>query len=120
MGQKPVARLGDISDHGGVIISSGTKYRDSTDGKLVARVGDYHSCPIPGHGVSAIITGSPKVRSEGSLVAAITSVTGCGATIIAGSKTTTVPMGTGGSGDANAFILDNDLHDVLNGPSTLG
>ncbi len=120
MGQYPVARIGDTSDHGGIIISSGTKYRDSTDGKLVARVGDHHSCPIPGHGVTAIITGSPKVRSEGSLVAAITSVTGCGAKINSGSKTTTVPMQGGGAGNENAFILDNNDHDQLNGPSVMG
>jgi uncharacterized Zn-binding protein involved in type VI secretion len=112
MAQQPVARLGDTSDHGGVIISSGSKYR--CDGILVARVGDLHSCPIPGHGITAINTGSGKVRSEGKSVAAITSVTGCGANIITGSPTTRVPMEPGGEGtNGQPFTLDDPVYGML-------
>jgi uncharacterized Zn-binding protein involved in type VI secretion len=82
----PVARIGDGSDHGGVIVSSAAK--TIVEGKLVARVGDLHSCPIPGHGVTAIATGSPKVIVEGQLIARTTSVAGCGAVIIGGAQKT--------------------------------
>jgi uncharacterized Zn-binding protein involved in type VI secretion len=115
MSQQPVARLGDTSDHGGVIISSGSKYR--CDGILVARMGDSHSCPIPGHGITAITTASPKVKSEGQYVAAITSVTGCGAIIQTGSPTTTVPMD--GAGESNAFILDNGTKGKMDSTSAI-
>jgi uncharacterized Zn-binding protein involved in type VI secretion len=111
MSQQPVARLGDTSDHGGVIISAGSKYR--CDGILVARVGDLHSCPIPGHGITAITTGSGKVKSEGQFVAAITSATGCGATIITGSPTTRVPMEAGSGGSGQPFTLDDPVYGLL-------
>ena len=77
MSQQPVARLGDSSSHGGTIISHGSKFR--CDGIYVARLGDLHSCPLPHHGITSITTASPRVKSEGQYVAAITSVTGCGA-----------------------------------------
>jgi uncharacterized Zn-binding protein involved in type VI secretion len=124
MSQQPVARLGDTSDHGGTIISYGTKFR--CDGILVARLGDAHSCPT--HGITSITTASPKVKSEGQFVAAITSEAGCGAKIITGSPSTTVPMvggisgggGGGAIGGGGRFILNNSLHDILNGRSILG
>lgn len=53
-----VVRLGDGSDHGGVVISaSGTVF---AEGSGVARLGDLHDCPIPGHGVTPIVSGSPN------------------------------------------------------------
>lgn len=82
----PVARLGDKSDHGGVIISSASK--TTCEGKLVARVGDLHSCPIPGHGVTPIVTGSPQYTTEGQKTARTSSLTGCGAHIIGGATKT--------------------------------
>jgi uncharacterized Zn-binding protein involved in type VI secretion len=118
MSQQPVARLGDTSDHGGTIISYGTKFR--CDGILVARMGDLHSCPIPGHGITPIITASPKVRSEGQFVAAVTSVAQCGAIINSGSPSTTVPMAGAAGGGGGRFILNNSLHDILNSYSLLG
>ena len=86
-----VARLGDGSDHGGVIISSASK--TSVNGILVARVGDSHSCPIPGHGITTIASGSGHFSCEGALVAVIGSVCGCGAKISVGSTNTTAPLG---------------------------
>jgi uncharacterized Zn-binding protein involved in type VI secretion len=85
-----VARLGDVSDHGGVIITSASV--TTVNGILVARVGDLHSCPIPGHGVTAITNGSGNFVSEGAVTAVIGSVCGCGATIISGGATTTAPL----------------------------
>jgi uncharacterized Zn-binding protein involved in type VI secretion len=116
MSQQPVARLGDTSDHGGTIISYGTKFR--CDGILVARLGDSHSCPT--HGITPIITASPKVRSEGQFVAAVTSVAQCGAIINSGSPSTTVPMAGVAGGGGGRFILNNSLHDILNSYSLLG
>jgi uncharacterized Zn-binding protein involved in type VI secretion len=54
------------------------------EGKLVARVGDMHQCPIEGHGTTPIQTGSPNHVTENQKTARTSSVTGCGATIIGG------------------------------------
>jgi uncharacterized Zn-binding protein involved in type VI secretion len=51
-------------------------------------VGDLHSCPIPGHGVTAIVTGASRFSCEGNLVALDTSICGCGASIIATASVT--------------------------------
>ena len=57
-----VIRLGDGSSHGGVVTSaSSTVY---AEGKLVARRGDSHSCPLDGHGTTAITTGSDNTYIE--------------------------------------------------------
>jgi len=85
-----VVRLGDISDHGGVVISSAaTTY---VDGILVARAGDLHSCPIPGHGVTPIINGSGNFYCEDSVTAVTGSICYCGAIIITGSADTLAPL----------------------------
>ena len=116
MAQRPVARLGDVSSHGGVIISSGTFYRDSFDNKLVARRGDLHSCPLPRHGITPIVTASSKVRSQGKAVAGITSVCGCGAVITSGSTTTTIPMGkTIGDFGGDVFIVNDPAAGLMDG-----
>ena len=82
----PQARLGDISSHGGVIIASAS--RTLANGIPVARMGDLHSCPIPGHGVTPIITGSLTTITEGKPNARIGDMTGCGAVIVTGSMNT--------------------------------
>jgi uncharacterized Zn-binding protein involved in type VI secretion len=122
MAQQKVARLGDLSSHGGTIISSGTKVRDSADGKLISRKSDLHSCPIPYHGITPIITASSRVRSQGKAVAAITSVCGCGAVILRGSMATYVPMGGPAAGDAGGgpFITNSVVSGVMNSSSVLG
>ena len=81
-----VARLGDMSDHGGQIITAASKTQ--VEGKMVARVTDQHTCPIPGHGVTPIQTGSPQWNAEGQKVARTGSVCGCGASIIGGATKT--------------------------------
>jgi uncharacterized Zn-binding protein involved in type VI secretion len=96
MSQEKVARLGDTSDHGGVIISASTTFY--ADGKLVAAVGDLHSCPIPGHGITAITNGSGKFFAEGNVVAVVNSLCGCGARINTGSLKFFAPFDGGGGG----------------------
>lgn len=87
-----VARLGDTSDHGGVIITSASTTK--VNGVLVARVGDIHYCPIPGHGNTAIVlTGSSNFKCEGAVTAVVGSLAGCGAAINSGGATTTAPIG---------------------------
>ncbi|WP_251048173.1 PAAR domain-containing protein [Halomonas sp. ISL-56] len=44
--------------------------------KPVARKGDLHRCPIPGHGTTEIVSGSPS-QVEGQPVARVSDKTGC-------------------------------------------
>ncbi|ABB37744.1 MULTISPECIES: PAAR domain-containing protein [Pseudomonadati] len=80
------ARLGDISSHGGVIITGASRTLDN--GMPVARMGDLHVCPIPGHGVTPIVTGSFDTITEGLPNARIGDITACGAIIVTGSPDT--------------------------------
>jgi uncharacterized Zn-binding protein involved in type VI secretion len=80
---KSQARLGDRSDHGGTIITAAA--RTYVNGIPATRKGDLHSCPIKGHGVTAIVTGSEKTTIEGLPAARVGDRTGCGAVIISGS-----------------------------------
>jgi uncharacterized Zn-binding protein involved in type VI secretion len=82
----PVARLGDTSNHGGTIITAASS--TFINGKLAARKGDLHSCPIPGHGVTPITSGSDSVIVEGRPIARIGDTVGCGAIINSGSPDT--------------------------------
>jgi len=83
---RPQARLGDISSHGGVIITRAMQ--TVVNGRPVARMGDLHACPIPGHGVTPIVTGSLNTVTEGMPNARIGDVTACGAVIVTGSPDT--------------------------------
>ncbi len=82
----PIARLGDKSSHGGTIITVAS--RTYVNGRLVARKGDLHSCPIEGHGITPITSGSDSVLIEGQPAARIGDSVGCGATIATGSPDT--------------------------------
>ncbi|MEL7895289.1 PAAR domain-containing protein [Vreelandella neptunia] len=53
--------------------------------KPIARKGDLHRCPMPGHGATEIIIGSSS-KVEGQPAARVGDKTGCGATIIEGSS----------------------------------
>lgn len=79
----PIARLGDMSDHGGVIITASPNWK--CNGIPIARVTDQHSCPLPGHGVTPIESGSPNWSVNGLAMARVGSVCGCGAVISSGS-----------------------------------
>ena len=85
MSSYPVARVGDTSDHGGVIID--TPLVDTfADGIKIAAIGSLHACPIPFHGTTPIIS-SPinNVKGTGITLAMVGSVAGCGAVINSGS-----------------------------------
>lgn len=79
----PVARLGDPSNHGGTIISASPNVR--ANGIAVARHGDLHSCPLPGHGITAISSISSGKHVNGQRVLTVGAVAGCGAVISGGS-----------------------------------
>ncbi|MHB1462003.1 MAG: PAAR domain-containing protein [Armatimonadota bacterium] len=77
------ARLGDISSHGGTIITGSLSV--ITGGRPVARMGDMHVCPVPGHGVTRIVTGSMSTLADGRPSAGLSDIAGCGAVIVTGS-----------------------------------
>ncbi|MHB9038473.1 MAG: PAAR domain-containing protein [Armatimonadota bacterium] len=79
-----IARLGDTSDHNGVIISAAS--RTLVNGKPVARKGDMHSCPM--HGVTPIVSGSERLLIEGMPAARVGDSAACGAIITSGSPNT--------------------------------
>ncbi len=81
---RPQARLGDVSSHGGVIVSAAR--RTLVDGRPAARMGDLHACPVPFHGVTRIVSGASKTLIEGRPAARVGDVTGCGAMIVSGSR----------------------------------
>lgn len=85
---RPQARLGDVSSHGGMIVTGAL--RTLVNGRPAARMGDLHVCPAPGHGVTPIVTGSPGALTEGKPNARVGDRTGCGATIVTGSPDTLV------------------------------
>jgi uncharacterized Zn-binding protein involved in type VI secretion len=75
-----VAILGTTSSHGGTVTSASGTHLLTAAG-AVCVVGDLHSCPISGHGVTAILTGASNSISNGKALAIAGSVTGCGATL---------------------------------------
>lgn len=76
---KAVVLLGDSSDHGGTVISSGTS-KIIVEGKAVVVDGALHSCPLDGHGVTPI-TGNSAVLAEGKKIVVTGATAGCGAKI---------------------------------------
>jgi len=85
---RPQARLGDLTSHGGVIVTGAS--RTLVNGKPVARMGDLHFCPIPWHGVTPIVSGSASTYTEGKPNARVGDCAGCGAVILTGSPNTLV------------------------------
>ena len=84
---KPVARLGDTTNHGGTIVTGSTG--TIVNGKPVARMGDLHACPRKGHGLTRIVSGSTTTLIEGKPTARMGDTTGCGAVIVTASPDTT-------------------------------
>jgi len=82
---QPVARLGDRSSHGGVIINGSTTV--FADGIGATRQGHMHSCPIQGHGITAL-SSSSRTSVDGLPRVRVGDVAGCGAVIIQGSPHT--------------------------------
>ncbi|TEA26262.1 PAAR domain-containing protein [Candidatus Schmidhempelia bombi] len=77
---KGVIRLGDLTNHGGKVISASTKI--TVFDKGVARVGDMVLCPIIGHGVNPIIEGDVQFTDEGRHIAFHGHKTACGCALI--------------------------------------
>ena len=46
---------------------------------------DLHVCPIPGHGVTPIVSGSLDTTTDGRPNARLGDIAGCGAVIVTGS-----------------------------------
>lgn len=78
-----IAVIGSSSSHGGSIITGDPNVL--VNGKLVSRKGDLHTCPLPGHGVTAIVGNCVETLIiDGAPVAKVGSVCGCGAVISSG------------------------------------
>ncbi|EAA8471446.1 PAAR domain-containing protein [Salmonella enterica subsp. enterica] len=74
--------LGDKTTHGGTVISASSTM--VVNGKSVALIGDKVSCPVPGHGVNAIVEGTAHWVSDGKLVVVDGCQCECGCKVISG------------------------------------
>jgi len=83
-----VARVGDVSSHGGTVSSGSPTVK--AGGLPVIRAGDMHVCPIPGHGTTPFTSSSTRKANGKSIVRAGVDVCGCGATIVAGAPTVNI------------------------------
>ncbi|MDR6398446.1 PAAR domain-containing protein [Herbaspirillum seropedicae] len=82
-----IIRLGDPTSHGGRVITASTTHL--IGGLGVARVGDKVMCPLPGHGVNAIIEGAPSFQIDGRSVALHGQRAACGCTLVSTLATAT-------------------------------
>lgn len=80
---KPVARLGDPSDHGGTLISASPNV--FANNIPVVRHSDEHSCPIKGHGVTPMNSDCNVFANSLPLVRVGLDLSDCGATPSEGS-----------------------------------
>ena len=80
MAGKRIICLGDVTDHGGVVISALDNY--NINGRPVATEGDSVSCPKC-KGVFQIVSGSSLMAFQGKKIALEGMKTTCGATLIA-------------------------------------
>ncbi len=77
---KPVAVIGTTSSHGGVMVSaSGSKFT-TPEGKVCVD-GDLHSCPISGHGTTAVSGNATKSTTNGKSIVLQGATAGCGAVL---------------------------------------
>ncbi len=79
---KRVIRLGDPTDHGGMVIASGAPHF-KVQGIAVALKGDACTCPKKGHSGCTIAEGDPGHTINGVPVAYEGHKTTCGAALIA-------------------------------------
>lgn len=80
MGKK-IALLGDLSDHGGTLISTNQDDRASTTNIAVCVDGCSHSCPIPLHGITPVTAVTTKSYINGKLIITEGATAGCEAVI---------------------------------------
>jgi uncharacterized Zn-binding protein involved in type VI secretion len=81
---KLIALLGDDSNHGGSIISSGHDGTFLVNGIEVAVDGALHSCPIEGHNITSISPITVRSYVNGKLILTKGAKAGCGAKILPG------------------------------------
>jgi len=86
LAKRPIIRHGDLTMHGGTVISADHTF--AIYGKSVARVGDLVSCPRC-KGIFPIVTGAPYMWSSQN-IARQDDITSCGAKLIASQSTTTI------------------------------
>ena len=108
---RPFIVIGDMTDHGGVVI--GSTMTTDTHGKGLARVGDQVTCPKKGHGTTVIVTGDPTMIVDGAPVARHGDKCACGATLISSQVVSRIGDGGGGGGSTLASGgLGSSAHDV--------
>lgn len=79
-----LAKVGSPSNHGGQIITAPPN--TVADTNPIATVGgSLHACPIQGHGITPMVTGSATVFLNGQVVCRVGDSAQCGAVIIDGS-----------------------------------
>jgi uncharacterized Zn-binding protein involved in type VI secretion len=83
----PLVRLGDLTSHGGKVITASTTHLAGGIG--IARVGDKITCPLPGHGVNMIVEAAPTYLIGGRMVALHGHHCACGCTLISSLVTAT-------------------------------
>jgi len=83
----PIVRLGDVTSHGGKVITASPTH--SIGGIGIARVGDQVFCPMPGHGVNLIIAGAETYLIGERSVALHGHQSACGCVLIASIGTAT-------------------------------
>ena len=77
-----VGCLGDVSDHGGTVISTNQDGTVKVAGLDVAVSGALHQCPIKDHGTTPITATTTKSFINGKLIVTYGATAGCGAKII--------------------------------------
>lgn len=78
-----VGIIGSASNHGGHITTGSSD--TFANGIGIARAGDAHNCPIPGHGVTTMHSTSAVKVNGASIVRVGIDQAGCGALITHGS-----------------------------------
>jgi uncharacterized Zn-binding protein involved in type VI secretion len=94
--------LGDMTDHGGVVISSAPVCY--VDGRRVARKGDMVACPRC-KGVFPIVEGNPTIIFNDAQVAFHGCKVACGAALLSSQSAARVDILGGASGGASASLL---------------
>lgn len=74
--------VGDLSSHGGVIITSGTDGKGMLRGLDMVAAGALHACPVEGHGITPIVPITSKTYYNGKLLVTAGAIAGCGAIIL--------------------------------------
>jgi uncharacterized Zn-binding protein involved in type VI secretion len=87
---KKIALKGDPSDHAGTITTSNQDGTLDVGGTEVAVEGALHSCPIGGHGITAITAVTTKSKHNSKLILTENAVAGCGAKITPPDRSVTV------------------------------